>query len=79
MRLILPYSGACTHRRVASVVGDVRVLEAGAQLLNEGGSEYSFPITHGQAGLIRRDPSRENGNKSTDAASDVVSWFSPAA
>jgi hypothetical protein len=75
VRLVPPSSGACLHMGVAGVV---RVLEAGAQILNEDGSEYSSPITHGEAGLIRRVPRRESGDKSTGAASDVVFWYSPA-
>ncbi len=42
VRFVLPSSGACLHMRVAAVVRQVRILEAGAQIPNEDGSEYGF-------------------------------------
>lgn len=51
VRVTLPWSEVCMHMRVADRVMDVRVLEHGAQLLNADGSNFSFPITHGEAGI----------------------------
>jgi len=55
----LPYSEVCMHMRVAGKRMDVEVLPDGAQLLNADGSKFSFPITHGEAGIRameRHDP-----------------------
>lgn len=49
--LKLPWSEACMHLRVAGQVRDVRVLADGAQILNDDGTPYSFPVTHGEAGI----------------------------
>lgn len=47
----LPYSEVCCHMRVAGQVRQVQVLAGGAQILNEDGSPFSFPVTHGEAGI----------------------------
>lgn len=50
--ITLPYSEVCVSMRVAGEHMGVRVLEHGmAQLLNADGTPYSFPITHGEAGI----------------------------
>ena len=54
VRLELPYSEVCMHMRVAGRVMDVRMTGGRypmAQLLNPDGSEFSFPITTGEAGI----------------------------
>jgi len=48
----LPYSEACMHMRVAGKTMEVLVLQNGAQLFDSDGKEFSFPITHGEAGII---------------------------
>jgi hypothetical protein len=48
----LPYSEVCMHMRVAGTRRPIRVLEDGAQILNEDGTPFSFPITQGEAGLF---------------------------
>lgn len=53
VRVQLPWSEACMHLRVADAVRDVRILETGAQILNADGTPYSFPVTHGEAGIYR--------------------------
>ena len=55
VRLELPYSEVCMHMRVAGRVMDVRMTEGRypmAQLLNADSSEFSFPITTGEAGIF---------------------------
>jgi hypothetical protein len=55
VRLELPFSEVCMHMRVAGRVMDVRMTEDQypmAQLLNADGSEFSFPITTGEAGIF---------------------------
>lgn len=48
----LPYSEVCCYMRVADVRMWVRPLPHGmAQLLREDGSNFSAPITRGEAGL----------------------------
>lgn len=47
----LPYSEVCMHLKVAGQVRNVEVFNHGAQILNEDGSRYSFPITLGEAGI----------------------------
>jgi hypothetical protein len=49
--LELPYSEVAMHLRVAGEHRPVRVLEAGAQVLNPDGSPFSFPVLHGEAGI----------------------------
>jgi hypothetical protein len=53
VRLMLPWSEVCLYMKVADQVMDVRVLDDGAQILNEKGTPFSFPITHGEAGIYR--------------------------
>jgi hypothetical protein len=53
VKLKLPWSEVCMHMRLADQVRDVRVLPDGAQILNEDGTPYSFPVTHGEAGIYR--------------------------
>lgn len=52
VRLVLPYSEVCMHMRVAGRAMLVEVREGGAQILNDDGSAFSFPITHGEAGIL---------------------------
>jgi hypothetical protein len=53
VRLTLPWSEACMYLHMADKVRNVLVKDHGAQILNEDGSRYSFPITHGEAGILR--------------------------
>lgn len=53
VRIQLPWSEVCMHLRVADAVRDVQVLPNGAQILNADGTPYSFPITHGEAGIYQ--------------------------
>lgn len=53
VRLRLPWSEVCMFMHVAEQVKDVRVLEDGAQILNEDGTRFSMAITHGEAGILR--------------------------
>jgi hypothetical protein len=53
VRVRLPWSEVCMHLRVAEQVRDVRVLADGAQILNDDGTRFSFPVTHGEAGFYR--------------------------
>ncbi|MFJ8699485.1 hypothetical protein [Streptomyces ardesiacus] len=50
--LELPYSEVCMFLGVAGQTRSIRVTEHGAQILNEDGSNFSYPVTHGEAGLI---------------------------
>jgi hypothetical protein len=49
----LPWSEVCMHLSVAGQTRPVEVLATGAQILNEDGTPYSFPVTHGEAGIYR--------------------------
>ena len=49
--LTLPWSEVCMHLKVAGKTRSVEVLATGAQILNEDGTPYSFPVTHGEAGI----------------------------
>lgn len=49
----MPWSEACMFLRVAEQVRGVQVLATGAQILNHDGTRYSFPITHGEAGIYQ--------------------------
>jgi hypothetical protein len=51
--ITLPWSEVCMHLRVAGQVWDVQVLRDGAQLVGRAPErmQYSFPITHGEAGI----------------------------
>lgn len=53
VRLCLPWSEVCAHMRVADEVRSVRVLEHWVQILNDDGTPFSFPVTHGEAGIYR--------------------------
>lgn len=53
VRLRLPWSEVCIHMKVAEQERNVRVLRGGAQILNEDGSNFSFPILHAEAGIYR--------------------------
>jgi hypothetical protein len=54
--LTLPYSEACIHLRVAGKVMKAKLLtESAVQLLSIDGSNYSFPITTGEAGIYRTE------------------------
>lgn len=74
VRLEMPYSEVCMHLRLAGTVRAVRVLEAGAQILNEDGSPCSFPITHGEAGLR----CREMSSGVRDEEPGATFWYVPA-
>jgi len=51
----LAYSEACVHMRVAGKPMNVQIVQSGdsavAQLLNDDGSRFSFPITLSEAGI----------------------------
>lgn len=49
----LPWSEVCMHMHVQDQVRNVRVLEHGAQILNDDGTPFSAPITHSEAGIYR--------------------------
>ncbi len=52
VRVELPYSEACMCLRVAGKTMNVKVLEHNAaQLMDDDGIPFSFPITHGEAGI----------------------------
>jgi hypothetical protein len=51
VRVELPYSEVCMHMRVAGKIMSVHVQEHGAQLVTGDGRPFSFPITHGEAGV----------------------------
>lgn len=53
VRLRMPWSEVCLYMKVAEQMRDVRILEDGAQILNDDGTPYSFPVTHGEAGIYR--------------------------
>lgn len=44
---------------------------------------FSFPVTHGEAGLVRREPPGqtcdENTGENSGELPEVVFWYSPAA
>jgi hypothetical protein len=51
-RVTLPHSEVCMHMRVAGKPMWVEPLPNGmAQLYDESGSPFSFPITRGEAGI----------------------------
>jgi len=59
VRIMLAYSEVCMHMQVAGQVRNVALIPcacvgAMAQLLNDDGTVFSYPITLGEAG-IRRD------------------------
>lgn len=52
VRLKLPYSEVCMHMRVAGQVRPVTVHANGtAQILDEAGAPFSFPVSWGEAGI----------------------------
>lgn len=56
VELMMPASEVCMHLLVVDHVRTVQVLSHGAQLLDgKTGDPWSIPITHGEAGIIRRD------------------------
>jgi len=55
VRLLLPHSEVCIHMRVAGRVMTVEVTTGEyptAQLLNDDGSRFSFPILTAEAGIF---------------------------
>lgn len=57
VRVMIPHSEVCMHMRVAGKVMSVKVCDGfkGAQLLNDDGTNYSFPITMGEAAFYTQD------------------------
>lgn len=53
VEIVLPWSEVCMHMQVADQRRGVLVGEHGAQILNADGSPFSFPVTHGEAGIFR--------------------------
>lgn len=53
IRVRLPFSEVCAHMRVAGQIRSVRVLDHSAQIRNDDGTPFSFPITHHEAGIYR--------------------------
>lgn len=52
-RKVMPWSEACMHMRVHDKVMRFRLVSAlMVQLLNDDGSPFSIPITHGEAGVF---------------------------
>ena len=51
VRVTLPWSEAAMFMGVADRVMSVQVQATGAQLLDSDGKPFSFPITHGEAGI----------------------------
>jgi hypothetical protein len=51
VKVQLPYSEVCMHMKVAGQIRSIEVLANSAQILNDDGSEFSFPITYGEAGI----------------------------
>lgn len=49
--MVLPWSEVCMHMGVAGQRWRIAIDEVGAQILNDDGTPFSFPITHGEAGL----------------------------
>jgi len=50
-RTVLPYSEVCMHMRIAGTPKLVCVLSRSAQILNDDGTPFSFPVSHGEAGI----------------------------
>lgn len=53
VRVRLPYSEVCMHLHVAGLTRTVEVQEHGAQIIDDDGRPFSFPVTHGEAGIHR--------------------------
>lgn len=51
VRLQMPWSEVCMHLRVADQVRNVKVHDTSASILNEDGTAYTFPVTHGEVGI----------------------------
>jgi len=51
VNVMLPYSEVCMHLKVAGRTRPVEILATGAQILNWDGTNFSFPVTHGEAGI----------------------------
>lgn len=47
----LPFSEVCMHLQVAGKKRPIHVLQTMTQILNEDGTPFSIPVTHGEAGL----------------------------
>jgi hypothetical protein len=47
----MPWSEVNMHMRIAGKTMPVRVQSNGAQILNADGTDFSFPITYGEAGI----------------------------
>lgn len=62
IRLRLPYSEVCMSMQVAGRAMNVQVVgdgvSVGAQLLNDDGTRFSFPILLGEAGIFTDDSGR---------------------
>lgn len=52
VNLMLPYSEVCMHLKVAGRTRPVEILPDGVQIYNWDGTKFSFPITHGEAGVF---------------------------
>jgi hypothetical protein len=66
IRLEIVYSEAAMSMRIAGTVRNVRITEGPrpmAQVLNDDGSEYSFPITLGEAGIYTEGHDRTDDLK----------------
>lgn len=48
----LPWTEVCMSLCVAGQVRHVTVLASGAQILDADGTPHSFPVTHGEAGIL---------------------------
>lgn len=51
LELVMPYSEVCVHMHVDGLQRTVRVLDGAVQILNADGTNFSMPITPGEAGL----------------------------
>lgn len=50
--MTLPYTEVCISMRVAGQVRSVLVVADGAQILNNDGTKFSFPVSTGEAGIF---------------------------
>jgi len=56
VKVDLPWSEVCMHMRIAGRVMTVKILPSRmAQILNDSGEPFSFPVTLGEAGIYDRD------------------------
>lgn len=53
VELELPFSEVCTHMKVAGQKRKVKIVLAGAQILEADGSNFSFPVGYGEAGVYQ--------------------------